>query len=48
MHPVKRALAEATNLERRRAGPADVLDGADLFIGLSGARVIAADGAGRG
>ena len=40
MHPVKRALAEITNLERRAGGVADVLEGADLFIGLSGARVI--------
>ena len=40
MHPVKRALAEITNLERRAGGVSDVLDGADLFIGLSGARVI--------
>jgi len=43
MHPVKRALAERTNLERRGGGPADVLEGADLFIGLSGARVIPAE-----
>jgi malate dehydrogenase (oxaloacetate-decarboxylating) len=40
MHPVKRELAELTNLERRSGGPADVLEGADLFIGLSGGRVI--------
>ncbi len=40
MHPVKRALAEATNHERVSGAPAEVLDGADLFIGLSGARVI--------
>jgi malate dehydrogenase (oxaloacetate-decarboxylating) len=31
-----------TNLERRSGGVVDVLDGADLFIGLSGARVIPA------
>jgi malate dehydrogenase (oxaloacetate-decarboxylating) len=42
MHPVKRALASVTNLERRSGGVADVLEGADLFIGLSGARVIPA------
>ena len=42
MHPVKRALAEETNVERRSGGVTDVLDGADLFIGLSGARVIEA------
>jgi malate dehydrogenase (oxaloacetate-decarboxylating) len=42
MHPVKRALAEATNPERRSGGPVDVVEGADLFIGLSGARVLPA------
>ena len=40
MHPVKRALAEATNAEHVSGGVADVIEGADLFIGLSGARVI--------
>jgi malate dehydrogenase (oxaloacetate-decarboxylating) len=43
MHPIKRALAEAGNPEHRRGGPADVIQGADLFIGLSGARVMPAD-----
>jgi malate dehydrogenase (oxaloacetate-decarboxylating) len=43
MHPIKRALAEAGNPERRRGGPADVIQGADLFVGLSGARVMPAD-----
>ncbi len=47
MHPVKRALAEETNPERRAGGVGDVLDGADLFIGLSGARVIDASELGR-
>ncbi len=42
MHPVKRALAEATNHDRRAGGPADVLEGADLFVGVSGAQVIPA------
>jgi malate dehydrogenase (oxaloacetate-decarboxylating) len=42
MHPVKRALAEATNAEHVSGGVADVLEGADLFIGLSGARVVEA------
>jgi malate dehydrogenase (oxaloacetate-decarboxylating) len=42
MHPVKRALASVTNLERRSGGVADVLEGVDLFIGLSGGRVIPA------
>jgi malate dehydrogenase (oxaloacetate-decarboxylating) len=40
MPPMKRWFAEATNPERRSGGPADVIDGADLFIGLSGARVM--------
>jgi malate dehydrogenase (oxaloacetate-decarboxylating) len=38
----KRALAERTNPEHRSGTPADVLEGADLFVGLSGARVIPA------
>jgi malate dehydrogenase (oxaloacetate-decarboxylating) len=36
MHPIKRGLADVTNPERRAGGPADVLEGADLFIGVSG------------
>jgi malate dehydrogenase (oxaloacetate-decarboxylating) len=40
MHPVKRALAEDTNPERLSGGLTDVLEGADMFIGLSGPRVI--------
>jgi malate dehydrogenase (oxaloacetate-decarboxylating) len=40
MHPVKRSLAEDTNPERRSGAVADVLEGADLLIGLSGARVV--------
>jgi malate dehydrogenase (oxaloacetate-decarboxylating) len=47
MHRVKRALAEATNPDRRSGSVADMLDGADLFIGLSGARVIDASALGR-
>jgi malate dehydrogenase (oxaloacetate-decarboxylating) len=43
MHPVKRALAERTNSERRGGAPAQVIEGADLLIGLSGARVIQAE-----
>jgi len=43
MHPVKRALAETTNPEHRTGGPADVVEGADMFIGLSGARVLPAE-----
>jgi malate dehydrogenase (oxaloacetate-decarboxylating) len=40
MPAVKRALAKDTNPEHRSGSVADVLEGADLFIGLSGARVI--------
>src|SRR5579875_2591481 len=40
MHPSKRALAERTNPQRLAGGPAEVIDGAQLFIGLSGARVL--------
>ena len=43
MPAIKRQLAETTNLEQRTGGPADVIEGADLFIGLSGARVLAAE-----
>ena len=42
MHPVKRVIAETTNQERRTGGVADVLDGADLFVGVSGARIVPA------
>jgi malate dehydrogenase (oxaloacetate-decarboxylating) len=34
--PIKRWFAESTNPERRAGGPADVIEGADLFVGLSG------------
>ncbi|HEY2260822.1 MAG TPA: NADP-dependent malic enzyme [Solirubrobacteraceae bacterium] len=40
MGSVKRGLAERTNPERRSGSPAEVIEGADLLIGLSGARVI--------
>jgi malate dehydrogenase (oxaloacetate-decarboxylating) len=40
MHPIKRSLAQATNGERRAGGPAEVIEGIDLFVGLSGARVM--------
>ncbi len=40
MPPVKRALAEVTNLGRRQGAVVDVIEGADLLIGLSGARVM--------
>jgi malate dehydrogenase (oxaloacetate-decarboxylating) len=40
MGVVKRRLAERTNLERRSGTPAEVLEGADLLIGLSGPGII--------
>jgi malate dehydrogenase (oxaloacetate-decarboxylating) len=40
MTPIKRWYAEATNPDRRTGGPADAIDGMDLFVGLSGARII--------
>jgi malate dehydrogenase (oxaloacetate-decarboxylating) len=43
MPPVKRWFAEVTNPEGRTGRPADVIDGVDLFVGLSGARVMPAD-----
>jgi malate dehydrogenase (oxaloacetate-decarboxylating) len=42
MHPVNRWFAEATNPQRRDGGPAEVVEGADLFIGVSGAKVMPA------
>src|SRR4051812_37290869 len=36
MPPVKRWFAEHTNYDRRQGRPEDVIEGADLFIGLSG------------
>jgi malate dehydrogenase (oxaloacetate-decarboxylating) len=43
MHPIKRWFAEVTNPEHRNGGPADVIEGTDLFIGVSGARVFPAE-----
>ena len=42
MGPIKRRLAERTNADHRDGVPADVIEGADLLIGLSGARVLPA------
>ena len=47
MNSPKRWLAENTNQERRDGSPAEVLDGADLFVGLSGPGIIAAEDLGR-
>jgi malate dehydrogenase (oxaloacetate-decarboxylating) len=43
MHKTKRWFAEQTNPECRAGRPADVIDGADLLIGLSGARALPAE-----
>ncbi|HEU4658995.1 MAG TPA: NAD-dependent malic enzyme [Capillimicrobium sp.] len=43
MPAIKRWYAEHSNPERLDGRPADVIDGADLFIGLSGARVMPAE-----
>jgi malate dehydrogenase (oxaloacetate-decarboxylating) len=42
MPAAKRLLAESTNPEHRSGAPVDVIEGSDLFIGLSGARVLPA------
>jgi malate dehydrogenase (oxaloacetate-decarboxylating) len=43
MNSVKRWFAESTNPEGRSGAPADVIDGADLLIGVSGARALPAE-----
>jgi len=43
MNPTKRWYAEVTNPERRAGTPAELIDGVDLLIGLSGARVFPAE-----
>jgi malate dehydrogenase (oxaloacetate-decarboxylating) len=43
MNATKRWFAEATNPECRSGAPADVIDGADLLIGVSGARALPAE-----
>ena len=42
MPSIKRWFAEATNPDKRDGGPSDVIDGVDLFIGVSGAKVLPA------
>jgi malate dehydrogenase (oxaloacetate-decarboxylating) len=42
MNPLKRSFAEVTNPDCRAGGPADVIDGSDLLIGVSGARALPA------
>jgi len=43
MNAVKRWYAEQTNPERLAGAPGDVIDGMDLFVGVSGARVMPAE-----
>ena len=43
MNPLKRWFAEATNPDCRAGSPADVIDGEDLLIGVSGARALPAE-----
>ncbi len=47
MNSVKRWFADVTNPERRSGTPADVIDGIDLLIGVSGARAMPAEALGR-
>jgi malate dehydrogenase (oxaloacetate-decarboxylating) len=47
MNQVKRWFSETTNPEYRAGKPSEVIDGADLLIGLSGARVLQAEALGR-
>src|SRR5215218_7070074 len=44
--PQKRWLADATNRDGRAGSPAEVIEGVDLFVGLSGARVMPAEALG--
>ena len=43
MNPIKRWFAEQTNPDCRSGAPADVIDGMDLLIGVSGARALPAE-----
>jgi malate dehydrogenase (oxaloacetate-decarboxylating) len=43
LNDVKRWLAEVSNPEHRSGKPADVIDGTDLVVGVSGARVLPAE-----
>jgi malate dehydrogenase (oxaloacetate-decarboxylating) len=47
MHEVKRWLASVSNAECRSGAPGDVIEGTDLFVGLSGERVVPAEALGR-
>ncbi len=43
MNPLKRWFAEVTNPDNRAGAPADVIEGADLLIGVSGAHALPAE-----
>jgi malate dehydrogenase (oxaloacetate-decarboxylating) len=43
LNPMKRWYAEVTNSQRRDGGPAELLEGTDLLIGVSGAKVVPAE-----
>jgi malate dehydrogenase (oxaloacetate-decarboxylating) len=47
MSPIKRWYAESSNPERLSGQPADVIEGMDLFIGLSGPGIIPAQALGK-
>jgi malate dehydrogenase (oxaloacetate-decarboxylating) len=47
MSGIKRWYAENSNPERRQGQPAEVIEGCDLFIGLSGPGIIPADALGK-
>jgi malate dehydrogenase (oxaloacetate-decarboxylating) len=47
MHPAKRWYAENSNPEKLSGEPADVIDGCDLFIGLSGPGIIPPEALGK-
>jgi malate dehydrogenase (oxaloacetate-decarboxylating) len=47
LNPMKRWYAEATNSGRRDGTPAELLEGTDLLIGVSGAKVVPAEALGR-
>jgi malate dehydrogenase (oxaloacetate-decarboxylating) len=47
LNPMKRWYAETTNPERRDGDPAALLEGTDLLIGVSGAKVVPAEALGR-
>ena len=47
LNPMKRWYAETTNPQRRDGDPAELLEGTDLLIGVSGAKVVPAEALGR-